>query len=267
MSPEQLNELATNYLLGDLSPEEAQEFQQLKAVTPELKAEVQRLERIVGLALDHEPLFEPPDTLRSRILERVEAVIPPTRIDTREPSSHPFPQAESGSAAVRGNGSKLWLAGIIGGAVLLLISGLGIDNYRLRQARQQTQEDTALARLSQQIGQPSRGITSRYYQFEGVGATRAVFGRMIVDTTDLQAAVSFENLPSLTDDQMYVLWVTDQPQAVFAGQFTADADERVFELLTVPSVYQSQPRNIIVTVESQSIPIQPKGKTVAKTVF
>ena len=73
-----LDELAADYVAGNLSDEDADEFVRLMAETPDLRAEVSQLEKTVGLVLDELPMVTPPQRLRAAVLAGVEpqAVLP-----------------------------------------------------------------------------------------------------------------------------------------------------------------------------------------------
>ena len=123
--PERIRELIAGYVLGNLSPEEAAEFQQLLAENPELATECDRLRSVLELMPYTLPQVQPPPQLRSTILEAA----------TRD-ANQIVPRLKL---------LRLRWSFAVGTVAALLAIALGLDNYRLRQNL------TALqAQLSQQ---------------------------------------------------------------------------------------------------------------------
>jgi anti-sigma-K factor RskA len=244
-SERRLDELAADYVAGNLSAEEADEFAQLVVENPELRSEVDLLEKTVGLMLNELPMVEPPSHLRQRVLAEAEMpVLKPQR------------------------STVTWvLAAVAAGATVLSLA-LGLNNYRLRLANQQLQQDLLAAMPAQQAQLILQQPSTRFYDFAGTDQAADAFGSMIVDTDGLKAAIAFNNLPSLPTDQTYALWVRYQGQYIPCGEFQPSQDGTVFATLPMPPVYQSRPwvTDVIVTVESADLPAQPTGPIIAETI-
>ena len=133
LTPQHISELTAGYVLGDLTPEEAEIFQQRLTNHPELTAEVARLQEALGLIAYGLPETSPPSHLRSSILAtaaaNLEASAPP-RFSTLSLRLRPF---------------RLFTPWIASGAVAVLAIALGLENNRLRQ-----QTQTLQAQLAQQ---------------------------------------------------------------------------------------------------------------------
>ncbi len=250
-----LKELAADYVAGNLSAEQADDFARLVVERPELRAEVNRLESTVGLMLDELPLMTPPDYLRDRIL---------TKLDTATPQ----PVSQAAPVLQRPQRSMVtWglAAAAVGAAALSLV--LGLNNHRLRLANQQLRQALLAAAPAQQAQLILQQPATRFYDFAGTDADADAFGSMIVDTDGLQAAIAFENLAPLSTDQTYALWVSHQGEYIPCGEFQTRSGS-VFVTLEMPPVYQSRPwvKDVIVTVESVNLPDQPAGPVVAETI-
>lgn len=98
------------YVLGNLSPEETQAFEDLLAERPQLHREVDRLRETLELMPYALPEVAPPPQLRGAILDR-------TRPDDRLPTVT--------------SRNHLWFVGFSAIAAIVLAL-LGVDNYRLR---------------------------------------------------------------------------------------------------------------------------------------
>ena len=73
--PERLEELIAGYVLGNLSSEEAEELRQLLTEHPKLSAEIHRLQEVLELMPYALPEVNPPQHLRSAILEAAHVLI------------------------------------------------------------------------------------------------------------------------------------------------------------------------------------------------
>ncbi len=71
--PEQVEELIVGYVLGHLSPEEAEEFRPLLAKNPQLATQVNLCQEALELLPYALPEVEPPPHLRSAILSAASA--------------------------------------------------------------------------------------------------------------------------------------------------------------------------------------------------
>lgn len=257
-SERKLDELAADYVNGTLSAEEADEFARLIVERPELRAEVNRLEKTVGLVLNEFPMEMPPTRLRAAILAEFEA---PETASKPETASQP---------------SRLvWVLGAFAVGAALLSLALGLSNQRLRLANQQLQQETQQLQQELLAAMPAQEAqlilaepTTRFYDFAGTDTATGAFGNMIVDTAGLKAAIAFRNLDPLANNETYALWVRYQGQYIPCGDFQPGEDGTAFVTLSMPSVYQSKPwvKDVILTVESTDLPNQPTGPIVAETI-
>ncbi|MEM8611015.1 MAG: anti-sigma factor [Cyanobacteria bacterium P01_H01_bin.105] len=255
-SERKLDELAADYVAGTLSAEEADEFARLVVTNPELQAEVNRLEKTIGLVLGELPLMTPPPGLRDAVLAGIDS-----------PASSPV--ADIPVRTKRAKSSSLaWILGALAAGATVLSGILGLSNHRLRLANQQLQNDLVAAIPAQQAQLILQQPDTRFYDFEGTDRAADSFGSMIVDTGGLEAAIAFKNLPPLATDQTYALWVNYQGQYIPCGNIQPGQDGTVFATLPMPPVYQSRPwvQDVIVTVEPADLPAQPTGPIVATTI-
>ena len=267
-SQRKLDEWAADYVAGSLSDTEADEFAQLMAAHPELRAEVNRLEKTVGLLLNELPLMEPPARLRQAVL----AVDERSMASARPLSEGPL----SGDAILQPRRSPwIWGSAAIAAGAAVLSLALGLSNQRLRLANQRLQQDNQQLQQELIAAMPAQQAqlilqqpATRFYDFAGTDAATDAFGSMIVDTDGLEAAIAFKNLPALPADQTYALWVRHQGQYIPCGDFQTGEDGSIFATLPMPPVYQSRPwvKDVVVTVESANVPAQPIGPIIAETI-
>ncbi|MGD1952266.1 MAG: anti-sigma factor domain-containing protein [Leptolyngbyaceae cyanobacterium] len=242
-SERKLDELAADYVAGNLSAEEADEFARLLVKYPQLQTEVSHLEKTISLVLNELPFMQPPQQLKDKVLTGVE-------IPVRSQKSY-----------------RPWILGAVAAGATVLSLTLGLSNHRLRLANQQLQQELLATMPAQQAQLILQQPTTRFYDFAGTDNATDAFGSMIVDTDGLQAAISFENLSPLPTDQTYALWVRYQGEYIPCGVFDTNQDGTVFATLPMPPVYQSRPwvQDVIVTVEPADLSAHLTGSVVAKT--
>jgi anti-sigma-K factor RskA len=245
-----LDEFAADYVAGNLSEAEADEFVRLLMDEPELQTEVSQIEKTVGLVLDELPLMAPPPQLREVILAQAET---PVETPVVKPQRVP---------------GWVWVLGVLAAGTTVLSLALGLSNHRLRLANQQLQQELIAAMPAQQAQLILQQPATRFYDFAGTDNATDAFGSMIVDTDELKAAIAFQNLPVLPTEQTYALWVRYQGQDIPCGEFQADQEGAVFATLPMPPVYQSRPwvTEVFVTVEPTDLPAQPTGPIIAETI-
>lgn len=234
------NELAADYLLGEISDEESDRVEILLSSQPEFAAEVRRLRKTATLFVETLPLATPPSHLHSKVLSAAYALNTPSQL-----------RSTPGKFS-------LWL-GVASAAAALLVLGLGVDNYRLRIAQRDISSQTPeLAVLSP---------NALLYSFKGTESAKTASGRMIVNPETLEALITFKDLPPLPPGKVYALWAIRNGKTIPCGQFQANAQGQAVGSLLMPPVYQERPwvKDAIVTVEDTSTPTQPQGPTILKT--
>jgi anti-sigma-K factor RskA len=234
--PEQIEELMAGYVLGDLSPEEAEALQQFLSQNPQRATEVHRFEETWELLPYALPEVEPPPQLRSAILNV--ASIPVNQTPEKKLSRLPWDKMITGVAA-------------------LLALAFGLDNYRLRQALQATQTDTgSFAKLT--------------YSLQRTDAVDNASARVVVNPNNLEAKLTIQDLPPLPEGKVYVLWTVLKPDAPFTTDpkgailtqvFEVDEQGNASQIIAVPKVYRSQElvAKVAVTIEDAKSPQKHEG--------
>jgi anti-sigma-K factor RskA len=232
MTPE-LQERAAQYVLGELAPDEAAEFERRFADDAELAREVEALHRLIGL-LPLGAATDPPPGLRARVLAAVPAPAPAAR-----PASGLVPR-------------------LIGAVAAVLALGLGIDAYRARR-------ELALEReLRAALQEPN---VVRTFTLAGRGDAAGATGRVSLDLDARRGAVAVHGLPPLPADRLYRLWAAVGERAVPCGAFNAAPEGRVVAQFAVPvDAYTAPIGKLFVTVEPAAMPPAPTGPTVMESV-
>ncbi len=239
-SSEQLELLIAGYVLGDLSIEEAQEFEQLLKQNSAIAKEVERMQKALEISYAP-PEVMPPPHLRTAILKANNL--------QAEPQIRPRPILNLPRRS-------FWVTSM-GVAAAALIAALGISNYRLRQS------------LQAQIGQarPSQSLT---YSLRPKATNLSASATVTVDPSKLEAVLNVQHLPPLPAEKVYVLWTvlkpgapftTDSKNAILTEVFKVDAQGEVRQTITVPEVYRDRDlvAAVAVTVEDAVSPQKHAG--------
>ena len=243
--PEDQQLLMAGYILGDLSQEESQQFEQLLAANPSLQADLAELQASVEAAYGAEST--PPARLKSAILAAVDQ---PAQQNDPTLSTTPR-QTTSRKRTIS------WLLGGLGAAAALLAVALGVQNYTLRQALQ----DRPPAPVAQS---PAEQLTFNLTPTDDGQSGEVV---LVVSPEQLSAELEVQGLPPLPEDKVYALWTvvaegtpvtTDSKNAILTATFTVDEAGTQSEQITVPSVYSdpSLLAAVAVTVEDAAAPQQ-----------
>jgi anti-sigma-K factor RskA len=233
LDPDALEEMMTRYVLGDLSQDQAKEFEQVVTTNPGLAAEVARLRQALHL-LPYAAAIAPPAHLRFRILRAAQIA-----------------RTQSANRV----GSRFYWSRIIGSVAAAVAIVLGWDNYRLRQELQLQSEVNTL------LQQPNVVLS---FSLGGTGTLSHSVGSVKLDLDMKKAAIVIRDLPPLPTHQVYRLWaLLVGGETVPCGQFTVNAQGDVLTQLPIPvDAYTSPLKQLIVTVEPTSAPLRPTGPTV-----
>lgn len=239
MASEHLQLLIAGYVLGDLDPDEAAEFEQLLRNDPAIAEEVSQMQKALELSYAP-PEVEPPTHLRSAILAAQTPQTTPTSI---KPTRRSFPWSRAMNVAAA-----------------VAIVALGINNYRLSQELQTSRTET-------------QRLATLVYSLQATAKESNASATIAVDPKTLEAVLTVQNLPPLPPGQVYALWTvvkpnapvtTDSKSAILTEAFNVDAQGRVAQSIAVPAVFRSA--NLVtavaVTIEDAAAPQKHQGKPV-----
>lgn len=233
MPSEELQLLIAGYVLGDLSPDEAAEFEQLLATDPAIAAEVAQMQTALETVYAP-PEVAPPPELRSRILDKA-----------------------SPTPAIAPRTNRISLRSLLELAAAALIVALGINNLRLSTALQASRAET----------QQYAALT---YQLQATAANSSASMKVKVDPNTLKGTIAAENLPPLPPGKVYVLWTvlepnapftTDDKAAILTQVFQVDKQGTVSQDIVVPKAFQNQEfvTKVAITVEDEDAPQKHTG--------
>jgi anti-sigma-K factor RskA len=240
--PEQLEELLTGYVLGDLSTDEVEVLHRLLMARPELKTELAQLQEVVALlpyALPEVQQAQPSPQLRDRILTA---------------AAQPIPQRDRSSRFAAWPWSRM-----IASVAAIAAVAVGLDNYRLRQELGQVQAQmNQQAEIVATLQQPA----SRLVSLQGTQAS-AASGSVVLDAQNQKLVIAAQQLPPLPANQIYRLWAVVEDRKIACGDFNTSPTGTVSKSLLIPVDACNSPRaKLVVTREPFPSPSQPVGNAV-----
>ena len=225
-------ELAVEYVLGELSGDEAETFERRVAEEPELAEEVRRLRATLGL-LPFATVTEPPAHLRARVLAAAEGRAPAR--GTRTPRRVVWSQFAAAAAAV-------------------LALAFGFDAYRVRRELDLERELTAT------LHEPN---VVRSFALAGTGGA---YGTVALDLDAKRGAVVLKGLRALPAGERYRLWAQVGDRSVFCGEFGVNPEGTIVAQFPVPvESYTAPIAKLFLTEESTPRTAAPAGPTVMES--
>ncbi|YAF94717.1 MAG: anti-sigma factor domain-containing protein [Nodularia sp. CChRGM 3473] len=251
--PEHIKNLAAGFVVDDLTPEEAQEFQLLLDEHPELIAEIDDLQEVLRQVLDGFTEVEAPAHLLPKILEQAENSTTQATVVKRSP---------------------LRWRRIAGSIAALFVVLLGVDYYRLRQnlnivtaEKQRLRQDFAQAQAVKSLLQNSQ---TRLFTFQSVSSTNNSSGSIVINPEQQKAVMVFQNLPAPPPGHVYFLWTIVKNEKLPCGEVKPYSwGTAAFELPFTPQMYRefSHPQfsGLIVTLETDANVSRPTGTVVMQS--
>ncbi|MGF1458568.1 MAG: anti-sigma factor domain-containing protein [Leptolyngbyaceae cyanobacterium] len=248
-SPEERQRLIADYVLYNLTPEDAARLEQCAATDPTIAAEMaqalEEMQRSLEVAFATTEVA-PPAYLRAAVLNQIRSEL----ADTATPPEN---------LVIPTHWSNRWL--LIGASAIAaaIMVGLGINNVMLRRSLQlaRSQSGQTVPAATQQISLAPTATST---------VSSEVNFTVEVDTDNLQATIQAENLDPLPPEQVYVLWTvlqadapftTDDQNAILTHVFNVDDQGNLMpQLVALPSVYQEAAwvKAVAVTIEDADAP-------------
>ena len=230
-------QLTAGFVVGNLEPEEAVEFQELLVANPDLAVEVNHLQNTLDHVLYGLNEVKPPQHLQQIILSAASS----TTHQTWTPK-HFFP----------------WGKIILGSVVALIILCLGLDNYRLRQDLRLAQDTHTLLEYS----------NTRLFPLQGVNVAKTASGSFVLNLEQQKGIIALQNLPIPPTGHIYELWVLVDGDKIPCGQINVNSQGRVVEKFSMPAdFYDTSISGFFVTLETSTTQRYPAGPTVIKSIL
>jgi hypothetical protein len=234
-------ELLAGYVLGDLTKAEIAIVEVYLAAHPEQQAEVASLMLPLDLLSLTLPADNPPASLRSQLLQSAAA----------EQRVIISPSAESPQFK-----SSQTLKSILLGFGLLLIAGLGWNNYRLSHELATIKQDLQIAKIAQQqksseyqsvvslLPQPN----NRYFSLKNMQGKGGVGSLVMVPNKSI-ALLALQKVEPLPPGQVYRVWAIIGDEEMECAHFAPDLEGKV--LMQIPLNSWEKANKITITIEQQ----------------
>ncbi len=246
--PEFSPELLAGYVLGDLTPAEIEIVEAYLAAHPEQQAEVASLMLPLDLLSLTLPADNPPSSLRTKILKDAAA-------------EHSIIRQSTNLSPVKS--AQTWKP-ILVGLGLLLIAGLGWNNYQLSHELATVKQDLKTAKIAQQ--QKSKDYQSvvsllpqpnnRYFSLKNMQGKGGVGSLVIVPNKSI-ALLALQQVEPLPPGQVYRVWAIIGDEEVDCAHFIPDESGKV--LMRIPVKAWEKASKITITIEQKEA-TEPEGE-------
>lgn len=235
--------LLADYVLGEVTSEEAETVHQLLRTHPELQEELIHLQETLALIPLTLPESSPPKYLKMNILHLAKMGVENTSVNAIVTSLH--------------QKSRLQLLALGTIAVALLV-GLGWSNYRLQQQLAIAQSE--LSAIQTKIATIS-ALNHRLMSLKGTTKAPQATGVVVIIPGSNKAIMTINNLPPLPAGKVYRLWAIVNGKPFECGQFNVDKNGQMMKQMPLDSAITNNSK-LLITIESVEAVLQPTGSEV-----
>ncbi|WP_152189071.1 anti-sigma factor [Georgenia satyanarayanai] len=237
MREDEVRELLPAWALDAVTPEEAAAVERAVAADPALAEEARALREVAAL-LASGASEAPPEALRAAVLDRV----------SRTPQDAAGTDSEDDGvvvdlARVRARRRDRWLV-----AAVVLAAAAVPGVIAVQQHERATQAEEQLTTVAEALAEPGAQL---------LAADVAGGGRAVAVVGSGTSVFSARDLPPLTSEEVYQLWVVDDAGARSAGVLTVASGQASAELAGLPAG-----ATIAMTVEPEGGSTQPTSDPV-----
>lgn len=273
--PDEDQELAAGYVLGDLDETERLDFEARLHSDLALQLEVAALSTTLHQLPLELPALTPPPALGDRILTAFaeQSITPVESIPAsphrpaptaEQPTWHSAPDLDTALGIsspqpepLRPSRPSIPWAKLLAGAAAITAIALGLDNLSLRNqlAIASRSSDPALPSIATLLQRPKSRLVSL------TNTNASLSGTLLFTPGQWQeVVVAFGELPPLPPDQVYRMWLKlANGQTIPCGEFKPDAQGKVLLRITPP---QTPPKGVkatgvFVTLDATNAPLEP----------
>jgi anti-sigma-K factor RskA len=242
-NPQQWQELLADYVLGDVTSEEAETVYQLLITHPELQEELVHLQETLALIPLTLPESSPPKKLKANILQLAQIGADTTSMN----------------AIVDSLQKKFRLNLLVLGTIAFsLVVGLGFYNYRL-----QKQLAIAQSELSQTQTKITAQSESNHRLVSLKGTTKApnATGMVVILPENNQVIMTVNNLTPLPSGKVYRLWAVSDGKNFDCGKFNVNEKGQIMKQMPLDDIMKNNPKLLITIEPTKTVP-KPTGAEV-----
>ena len=240
---QQWQALLADYVLGDVTPEEAETVHQLLITHPELHQELDYLQETLSLIPLALPESSLPKNLGQNNLKLAQAETPFSVVE--------IPQKKSKVGLF----SLAAVTKCAFGIAFSFILGLGFYNYRLHQElaiaqAQLSQYQDAIAALPES--------NNRLLSLKGTQKAPMARGVVLIMPKTHKAMMTVQNLSTLPKGKVYRLWAVANGKKFDCGKFNANEKGQVIKEMPLDDIIANTSM-LVVTIEPTESVDQPTG--------
>jgi hypothetical protein len=249
-------ELLAGYVLGDLTAAEMAIVEAYLAAHPDQQAEVAKLMLPLDLLSLTLPADNPPASLRSQILQQAaaETVVTTKSVERSETKiSHSWISLRS--TTLRGC-ARAFAAGV----GLLLLAGLGWNNYQLSHELATTKQDLKIAQIAKNTPKPQDNLAlvsllqqpnNRFLTLKNMeGKTGMGMGSLVMIPNKSSAVLALQQIKPLPPGQVYRMWAIMGDEEMNCADFLPDANGKVLKQISLK--HWEKAKKIMITIEQKS---------------
>lgn len=235
---QQWQALLADYVLGDITPEEAETVHQLLISQPELHQELDYLQETLSLI----PLALPESSLPKDLGRTILRLAQAEKDSPLSTVNLPTKKSKVGLFA-------------LGAIAFSFILGLGFYNYRLHQElaiaqAQLSQYQEAIAALPES--------NNRLLSLKGTKKAPMATGIVLIMPKTHKAMMTVQNLSTLPTGKVYRLWAVADGKKFDCGKFNANEKGQVIKQMPLDDIIANTSM-LVVTIEPAESVAQPTG--------
>jgi hypothetical protein len=264
-------DLVAGYILNDLSPEEVDHLNQALVENQALAEELDAFQEAIALLPYDMPLLEPSTRLRDKIISAASQSI----------TSEPINTNVVPVASLHQRNRKQWIPAISIGITAVAVTALGLSQVQLSRQAQQTATlqqkldatNTELKRLQHEldanqstIARLSQPDTKVYSLVGAPSAPNRATARLLAKPGDRTVTLVAQDLPKLSQNQIYRLWAVSTPSVApaYCGQFRQDNTGKA-QWVAPNAACTKNPSQLLITLDAPSDPITSAGPLVMQS--
>jgi hypothetical protein len=235
---EDWSELMAGYVLGDLTPAEVTLVEAYLAAHPKQEAEIASLMLPLDLLPLTLPANNPSASLRQQIMQVVET-------ESTVATSSPIETSKM----------SIWQPAIAG-VGLLLLAGLGWNNYRLSHELATVKQDLSTQIASNKQSQTYQSVVSllqqpnnRFLSLKSMPGKSMGMGSLVMVPKKSSAVLTLQQIPALPQGKVYRMWAIMGDEEMACADFLPDAEGKV--LMQIPLDRWEKAKKVMITIEQK----------------
>jgi hypothetical protein len=254
--PEFSPELLAGYVLGDLTPQEIAIVETYLAAHPEQQAEVAKLMLPLDLLALTLPADNPPASLRAQILQSAAA----ETLVTAKPVEQFAAKSRQSWISLKSTTLRGRARAFAAGVGLLLLGGLGWNNYQLSHELAATKQDLKIAQIAKNTPKPQENVAlvsllqqpnNRFLTLKNMeGKSGMGMGSLVMVPSKSAAVLALQQIKPLPPGQVYRMWAIMGDEEMNCADFLPDANGKVLKQISLN--HWEKAKKIMITIEQKS---------------